>query len=105
QAVSGTDPAHCSPVARVVASQNSPAPSARARRITACDSRESSKSNLQENRAPTAKNRQIDYLSEPNHPTHSMAFKFFTDDEKRDALWQASAAGPVALGGSGRRFL
>src|SRR5262245_16485616 len=36
QAVSGTV------VARVVASQNSPAASARARRITACDSRESS---------------------------------------------------------------
>src|SRR5262245_257326 len=23
----------------------------------------------------------FDYLSEPNHPAHSMAFKFFTDDE------------------------
>jgi hypothetical protein len=22
----------------------------------------------------------FDYLSEPNHPAHSMAFKFFTDD-------------------------
>src|SRR5262249_17953327 len=24
----------------------------------------------------------FDYLSEPNHPAHSMAFKFFTDDER-----------------------
>src|SRR5207245_7662828 len=24
----------------------------------------------------------FDYLSAPNHPAHSMAFKFFTDDEK-----------------------
>jgi hypothetical protein len=23
----------------------------------------------------------FDYLSEPNHPAHSMAFKFFTDDK------------------------
>src|SRR5438128_1409889 len=23
----------------------------------------------------------FDYLSAPNHPAHSMAFKFFTDDE------------------------
>src|SRR6516164_2182874 len=61
RAASGTDPARWSPVARVVASQI-PAPSARARRITACDSRESSQSNLQENRAPTAKNRQIRLL-------------------------------------------
>src|SRR5262249_7855697 len=27
----------------------------------------------------------FDYLSEPNHPAHSMAFKFFTDDELIDA--------------------
>src|SRR5215510_1328909 len=26
----------------------------------------------------------FDYLSEPNHPAHSMAFKFFTDDERQD---------------------
>src|SRR5262252_2998306 len=25
----------------------------------------------------------FDYLSEPNHPAHSMAFKFFTDDYLR----------------------
>src|SRR6266540_3788315 len=24
----------------------------------------------------------FDYLSAPNHPAHSMAFKFFTDDER-----------------------
>jgi len=41
---------------------------------------QSSKSNLQENRAPTAKNRQIRLLERTNHPAHSMAFKFFTDD-------------------------
>ena len=39
-----------------------PAPSARARRITACDSRESSKLNLQANSSPRSKNRQIRLL-------------------------------------------
>src|SRR5215813_6785506 len=42
--------------------QNSPAPSARTRRITACDSRESSKLNLQANSSPRSKNRQIRLL-------------------------------------------
>src|SRR6266481_6484111 len=42
--------------------RKSPAPSARARRITASDSRESSKSNLQGNRPPNTKNRQIRLL-------------------------------------------
>src|SRR6266566_5034230 len=42
--------------------RKSPAPSARARRITASDSRESSKSNLQGNRPPKTKNRQIRLL-------------------------------------------
>jgi hypothetical protein len=42
--------------------RKSPAPSARARRITAFDSRESSKSNLQGSRPPKAKNRQIRLL-------------------------------------------
>jgi hypothetical protein len=52
---------YTAPNVRVAASQI-PAPSARARRITAFDSRESSKSNLQGNRPPTAKNRQIRLL-------------------------------------------
>src|SRR5260221_14644863 len=42
--------------------RKSPAPSARARRITPCDSTESSKSNLQGSRPPKAKNRQIRLL-------------------------------------------
>src|SRR5258708_531926 len=42
--------------------RKSPAPSARARRNTPCDSRESSKSNLQGNRPPKVKNRQIRLL-------------------------------------------
>src|SRR5438034_2189267 len=42
--------------------RKSPAPSARARRITASDSGESSKSNLQGNRPPKTKNRQIRLL-------------------------------------------
>src|SRR5262249_62356428 len=68
------------PVARVVASQI-PALSARARRITACDSRESSKSICKEIALQRPKTGKFDYLSELNHPAHSMAFKFFTDDE------------------------
>src|SRR5262249_16688889 len=80
QAVSGTDPAHWSPVARVVASQI-PAPSARARRITACDSRESSKSICKEIALQRPKTGKFDYLSGPNHPAHSIVFKLFTDDQ------------------------
>src|SRR5215831_4998 len=58
----------------------SPAPSARARRITACDSRESSKSICKEIALQRPKTGKFDYLSGLNHPAHSMAFKFFTDD-------------------------
>ncbi|HMG33038.1 MAG TPA: hypothetical protein VKM94_03795, partial [Blastocatellia bacterium] len=76
---SGTDPAHWSPVARVVASQI-PAQSTRARRITASDSRESSKSICKEIALQGPKTGKLDYLSVPNHPAHSMAFEFFTDD-------------------------
>src|SRR6516225_8765709 len=60
---------------------NLPAPSARARRITACDSRESSKSICKEIALQRLKTGKFDYLSGPNHPIHSVAFKFFTDDE------------------------
>src|SRR5262249_32512531 len=67
-------------VARVVASQI-PAPSARARRITACDSRESSKSICKEIALQRPKTGKFDYLSGPNHPAHSIVFKFFTDDQ------------------------
>src|SRR5262249_49131529 len=74
-------PTHWSPVARVVASQNfPPAPSARARRITACDSRESSKLNLQANSPLGPKIGKFDYLSAPGHSAHSMASEFFTED-------------------------
>src|SRR6516225_6885468 len=60
---------------------NLPAPSARARRITACDSRESSKSICKEIALQRPKTGKFDYLSGPNHPARSIAFKFFTDDE------------------------
>src|SRR5262249_55646397 len=38
------------------------------------------KIDLQGNRPPKAKTGKFDYLSVPNHPAHSMAFEFFTDD-------------------------
>src|SRR5262249_427620 len=60
--------------------RKSPAPSARARRITACDSRESSKSICKEIALQRPKTGKFDYLSGPNHPAHSIAFKFFTND-------------------------
>src|SRR6516162_6275180 len=60
--------------------RKSPAPSARARRITASDSRESSKSICKEIAVQRPKTGKFDYLSGPNHPAHSIAFKFFTDD-------------------------
>src|SRR5262249_20758553 len=60
--------------------RKSPAPSARARRLTACDSRESSKSICKEIALQRPKTGKFDYLSGPNHPAQSIAFKFFTDD-------------------------
>src|SRR5262249_60031340 len=60
--------------------RKSPAPSPRARRITACDSRESSKSICKEIALQRRKTGKFDYLSGPNYPAHSIAFKFFTDD-------------------------
>src|SRR5262249_37148587 len=78
----GTDPARWSPVARVVASQI-PALSARARRITACDSRESSKSICKEIALQQPKAGKFDYLSAPGHSAHSMASEFFTDDLRK----------------------
>src|SRR5262245_1853739 len=33
----------------------------------------------------------FDYLSEPNHPAHSMAFKFFTNDDVEAILESARA--------------
>src|SRR5262249_24829967 len=38
----------------------------------------------------------FDYLSEPNHPAHSMAFKFFTDDK---VLGADEGTDPKGLGG------
>src|SRR5262249_14318257 len=55
-------------------------PSARARRITACDSRESSKSICKEIALQWSKTGKFDYLSGPNHPAHSIALEFFTGD-------------------------
>src|SRR5262249_31443198 len=73
-------PAHGSPVARVVASQIL-APSSRARRITACDSRESSKSICKEIALQRPKSGKFDYLCAPSHSAHSMVSEFFTGDE------------------------
>ena len=65
-----------------IAHRKSPAPSARARRIiTACDSRESSKSICKEIALQRPK---TGNLSGPNHPAHSIAFKFFTNDWSTD---------------------
>src|SRR5262249_31140848 len=38
----------------------------------------------------------FDYLSGPNHPAHSIVFKFFTDDAKKQArcLWPPSSPAP-----------
>ena len=41
---------------------------------------QSSKSIGKESALQRSKTGKFDYLSEPNHPAHSMAFKFFTDD-------------------------
>src|SRR5262249_4551919 len=67
--------------------RKSPAPSARARRITACDSRESSKSICKEITLQRPKTGKFDYLSGLNHPAHSIAFKFFTDDYFAPPTW------------------
>src|SRR5262245_44940735 len=48
-----------------------------------CDSRESSKSICKEIALQRPKTDKFDYLSEPNHPAHSMASEFFTDDARR----------------------
>src|SRR5262249_24430654 len=56
------------------------APSARARRITACDSRESSKSICKEIALQRPKSGKFDYLRAPSHSAHSMVSEFFTDD-------------------------
>jgi hypothetical protein len=47
----------------------------------ACDSRESSKSICKEIALQWSKTGKFDYLSGPNHPAHSIALEFFTDDE------------------------
>src|SRR5215813_12066927 len=43
--------------------------------------RESSKSICKEIALQRSKTGKFDYLSGPNHPAHSIAFKFFTNDE------------------------
>src|SRR5262249_41760639 len=91
------DPARWSPVARVVASQI-PALSARARRITACDSRESSKSICKEIALQQPKAGKFDYLSAPGHSAHSMASEFFTDDYLVCMLQRTLPAGFIAPG-------
>jgi hypothetical protein len=92
--VSGTNPAHWSPVARVVASQIPRSISSseknhglRFERIIKIDSKE-----IALQRPKTGK---FDYLSEPNHPAHSIAFKFFTDDffVLRDSMVGRSPSG------------
>src|SRR5260221_14124642 len=55
--------------------RKSPAPSVRARRITACDSRESSKSNLQGNRPPKVKNQQIRLLQHTQSASPPKGFR------------------------------
>ena len=73
------DPAHWSPVARVVASQIP-------RSISASEKNHglryggSSKSICKEIALQGPKTGKFDYFSWLNHPAHSMAFKFFTDD-------------------------
>jgi hypothetical protein len=59
---------------------NPPAPSARTRRITACDSRESPNPICKEIAFQKSKPGKFDYLSAPNHPAHSRDSEFFTDD-------------------------
>ena len=60
--------------------RKSPAASARAGRIAACDSRESSKLICKEITLQWPKTGKFDYLSGPNHLAHSIALEFFTDD-------------------------
>jgi len=60
--------------------RKSPAPSARARGITACDSRESLNRICKEIALQRPEAGKFDYLSAPNHPAHSTASEFFTDD-------------------------
>src|SRR5260221_11487481 len=57
--------------------RKSPAPSVRARRMTACDSGESSKSNLQGNRPPKVKNRQIRLLQHTQSSSPLKGFRIF----------------------------
>ena len=77
--------------ARVVASQIL-APSARARRITARDSRESSKSICKEIALQRPKTGKFDYLCTPGHSAHSMASEFFTDDDLQGHLTPDASA-------------
>src|SRR5262244_184381 len=51
----------------------------------ACDSRESSKSICKEITLQRPKTGKFDYLSGLNHPAHSIALKFFTDDYGAEA--------------------
>ena len=75
-----TDPARWSPVARVVASQI-PAPSAREREESWLAIRGNPQNRIRKEIAlQRPKTGKFDYLSQPNHPAHSIAFKFFTDD-------------------------
>src|SRR6266849_3654698 len=70
--------------------RKSPAPSVRARRITACDSRESSKSNLQGNRPPKVKNRQIRLLQNTQPASPLKGFRVLHGRQRSRALRPAT---------------
>ena len=76
----GTGVPNGSRVISVDAANNKFTISQAVRRITACDSRESSKSICKEIALQRPKTGKFDYFNTPNRPAHSMAFEFFTDD-------------------------
>jgi len=80
--VSETDPAHWFPVARAVASQI-PRSISSSQKKHGLRFGKILKSICKEIALQGPKTGKFDYLSELNHPAHSMAFKFFTDD-----LWR-----------------
>src|SRR6516165_1937193 len=63
----------------------------------ACDSRESSKSICKEIALQRPKTGKFDYLGRPNYPAHSIAFKFFTNDEVMSTRDQGALDAPIAM--------